>query len=38
MINSLKFLVCPECKSELRQNTSKEIECIKCEKELWAKF
>tara|TARA_B100000795_G_C22751368_1_gene419573 strand:+ start:238 stop:1212 length:975 start_codon:yes stop_codon:yes gene_type:complete len=30
MINSLKFLVCPECKSELRQNTSKEIECIKC--------
>ena len=31
MINSLEFLVCPECKSSLRQNTSSEIECIKCE-------
>jgi len=31
MINSLEFLVCPECKSPLRQNTSSEIECIKCE-------
>ena len=30
MIDSLKFLVCPECKSQLHKNTAIQLECIKC--------
>jgi len=30
MINNLKFLVCPVCKFELCNTTSKELKCLKC--------
>ena len=31
MIDNLKFLVCPECKSQLRKSTNLELQCSKCE-------
>ncbi|MDA9210900.1 methyltransferase domain-containing protein [Methylophilaceae bacterium] len=30
MKNSLKFLVCPVCKSKLQQSNTKELKCIEC--------
>ena len=31
MVDNLKFLVCPECKSQLRKSTNLELQCSKCD-------